>query len=55
MNQIITKNQYPRTLIRKLAGRMFWLSRQNETEFAKGYARGHFEAYKDADKLFNQR
>ena len=51
----VNKTQYPRTLIRKLAARMFWFSRQNETEFAKGYARGHFEAYVDADNIFNQR
>lgn len=51
----MTKYQYPRSLIRKLAAQMFWYSRSEMTEFAKGYARGHYEAYVDSDKLFNQR
>jgi hypothetical protein len=51
----MTKDQYPRSLIRKLAATMFWYSRTDMTEFAKGYARGHFEAYVDSDRLFNQR
>ena len=47
----MNKREYPRTYIRKVAARMFWLSRKpNSSAYGEALALGNFHAYQDVDR-----
>lgn len=41
-------NRYKKQYLRRMAARMFWLSRTMTTDYGKAFTTGQFEAYRDA-------